>query len=294
MKHSRGFTLVELLVVIAIIAVLIGLLLPAVQKVREAAARRKCQNNLRQLGMAVQNYHSAHQKLAPGCSYLNGASPQPHMSWLARLLPYVEREAQWLEALDAYQQNSFFETPPHFPGLERVVPTFVCPVDERAEAAHNFVVFSVAFTSYNGVWGTDHTQRDGVLFLDSKVRLTDIRDGTSNTLMIGERPPSSDFNLGWWYAGWGQSKDGSTEMILGVREVNDHPRYKGSCPHGPYHYGPGRDDNVCDLFHFWSLHPGGANFAFCDGSVRFLTYDADSIMPALATRAGGEIVTVPD
>lgn len=291
--RRTAFTLIELLVVIAIIAVLLGLLLPAVQRVRAAAARTKCTNNLKQLALAQHNYHAAQQKLPPGCSYLNGASPQPHMSWLTRLLPFLERETQWTEALQAFKQNSFFETPPHFASLERIVPTFVCPLDERAQSARDLVLFRVAFTSYLGVWGTDHTKRDGVLYLDSKVRLTDIRDGSSSTLMIGERPPSSDYSLGWWYAGWGQSKDGSTEMLLGARELNDHPRYQTNCPRGPYSFTQGSDRNVCDLFHFWSYHSGGANFAFADGSVRFLNYDSDPVFTALATRSGGEIVTAP-
>lgn len=291
-RVRSAFTVIELLVVIAIVAILMGLLLSAVQRVRAAAVRTKCANNLKQLGLALHNGHDAQRRLPPGCSYENGASPQPHMSWLARMLPYVEQEAMWRESLQAYSQNTFFETPPHFPILKRVVPTFVCPSDNRSEAPWDFIVFQVAFTDYLGVWGTDHTQRDGVLYLDSRVRLTDITDGTSNTLMIGERPPSADNKLGWWYAGWGQSKDGSAEMLLGVRELNDHPRYT-DCSHGPYHFTAGKPTNNCDLFHFWSYHPGGANFAFADGSVRFLSYSADSVFPALSTRAGGEVVQIP-
>jgi prepilin-type processing-associated H-X9-DG protein len=82
-------------------------------------------------------------------------------------------------------------------------------------------------------------------------------------------------------------------MILGVTERNDGPMYRG-CPRGPYSFSPGQPGNQCDAFHFWSLHTGGANFLFADGSVHFLTYSAGPIMPALATRGGGEAVTVPD
>ena len=112
--------------------------------------------------------------------------------------------------------------------------------------------------------------------------------------MIGERPPSADERFGWWYAGTGQDRDGSADMILGVREKRGSDFSLRSCPPGPYEFGPGRLDNQCDALHFWSLHPGGAHFAFCDESVRFLTYSADPILPALATRAGGETVAVPD
>jgi prepilin-type processing-associated H-X9-DG protein len=98
--------------------------------------------------------------------------------------------------------------------------------------------------------------------------------------------------FGWWYAGHGQQVgSGSGDMVLGVREIKViHLR---GCPIGPYSFGPGRLDNMCDLFHFWSLHSGGGYFLFADGSVRFLGYDANPILPALASRAGGEVVELP-
>jgi prepilin-type processing-associated H-X9-DG protein len=279
--------------VIAIIAVLLGILIPAVQQVRSAAGRLKCAQNLRQLGLALQNYHDTYKSLPPGCSYLSGKSPQPHMSWLTRLLPFVEQDALWRQSLRAFEQDSFFETPPHFPICERVMPAFVCPSDPRSQQAEEFPEFTVAFTDYLGVWGTDRRHRDGVLFIDSQVRFVDVKDGTSNTLMVGERPPSADGHLGWWYAGWGQLKDGSAEALLGVAEWNDGPFYR-QCPRGPYSYGPGRLGNQCDTFHFWSLHPGGSNFLFCDSSIHFIPYSAAPIMSALASRAGGETVSVPN
>jgi len=214
------------------------------------------------------------------------------MSWLTRLLPLVEEDGLWRQALGAFQQDKFFETPPHFPICGRVVSIYVCPMDPKTQQPQVFTDFSMGFTDYLGVWGTSHRQNDGVLFLDSQVRIAEITDGTANTLMVGERPPSADGVLGWWYAGWGQTKDGSAEMILSVAELNDGPLYRG-CPRGPYSYSPGQLNYQCDAFHFWSLHPGnGANFLFCDGSVRFIPYSAAPLMPALATRAGGEVVSL--
>ena len=99
--------------------------------------------------------------------------------------------------------------------------------------------------------------------------------------------------LGWWYAGWGQAQSGSVDIVLGVSEVNSGDGFLGAaanCWRGPYFFSPGSVQNMCDPFHFWSLHPGGANFLFCDGSIRFLAYAQAPIMSALATRAGGEVV----
>jgi type II secretory pathway pseudopilin PulG len=209
----------ELLVVIAIVAVLIGILVPAVQKIRAAAQRTVCTNNLKQVGLALHQYHGAHGVLPPGCSFQNGADPFLHMGWLTRLMPYLEQDALWQQAVSAFGRERFFETPPHFPILGQVVRTFICPSDDRNQAAWDYGVFQVAFTDYLGVEGTNLRLRDGVLFTDSRVRLTDITDGTSRTLGAGERPPSAGHSLGWWYAGWGQEQTGSAESILGVREL---------------------------------------------------------------------------
>jgi prepilin-type processing-associated H-X9-DG protein len=171
---------------------------------------------------------------------------------------------------------------------------FLCPSDGRIRRSQPVGLdrAEVAFTSYLGAEGTDVSRADGVLYLDSRVRLGDITDGTSNTLLAGERPPSANLNFGWWYAGWGQNKTGSAEMVLGVRELSVHPSLL-HCPPGSNKYQAGRTSQMCDTLHFWSLHIGGAHFAFADGSVRYLAYSADPLMPALATRAGSEAVELP-
>jgi prepilin-type processing-associated H-X9-DG protein len=215
------------------------------------------------------------------------------MSWMTRLLPYLEQEALWQQALHAFTREKFFVKPPHLPILGRPMPAFSCPSDSRTLRSSDSDALVVAFTSYLGVAGRDSARYDGLFYLDSRLGFADVPDGLSNTLAVGERPPSGDQRLGWWYAGWGQSKDGSADLLLGVRERNVAVEYR-SCSPGPYHFVRGRVENNCDAFHFWSLHYGGANFLFADGSARFLAYTADPLLPGLATRAGGELVPQPD
>jgi prepilin-type processing-associated H-X9-DG protein len=216
------------------------------------------------------------------------------MTWLTRLLPYLEQEPLWQAAVAAYRvEPRPYVNPPHV-GFALPVRVFSCPADGRTlSAQETHRGRRAALTSYVGVLGTDYSLTDGVLFRDSRVRLADIRDGASNTLAAGERPPSADFWYGWWYTGFGQIGTGSADILLGVREKNRGGAYVYQCAPGPYHFQPGRLDEQCDLFHFWSLHSGGAHFLFADGSVRFLSYQGDSVLPALATRAGGETVAIP-
>ncbi len=289
--RRHGFTLIEFLVVTGIIAVLLALTLAGVQRVRMVAARTVCADNTRQLALGLQNYHSTHGRFPPG---IRGAKDRyPFMAWSARLLPYLEQSAAWAEAVEDYKRQPSFTSPVPHRNLARPLPVFLCPADGRKVGTTEEGT-TAAFTFYLGVSASFSQQRDGVLFRDSDVRLADVTDGTSHTLILGERPPSADAYFGWWYAGIGQDQlDGSADSVMAVRELNRTFRAP-TCPHGPYHFGPGSPDDPCDTFHFWSLHPRGAHFAFADGSVRFLRYDADPILPALATRAGGEAVALPD
>ncbi len=178
-----------------------------------------------------------------------------------------------------------------------VVPVVTCPADPRVSDVQTArrEQLQVGLTSYLGVEGKDVYTLDGVLFRDSRIRRTDITDGVTQTLLIGERPPSADFQFGWWYAGAGQFFTGSADMVLGVEKPNLPLVTTGSCAPGVYRFGPGRIDNQCDMFHFWSPHRGGAFFSlYADGSTHFLSYSAAPILPALASRAGGEVVSDPD
>ena len=128
-------------------------------------------------------------------------------------------------------------------------------------------------------------------------RLAEITDGTSNTLLVGERPPGHSLDFGWAFAASGQDGEGTLDSTLGVNEVNLHtsgiPEID-ACPSGPYFFSPGRIDNPCDQFHYYSLHSGGANFLFADGSVHFLSYGvSNDVMRAMATMYGGEVVDLP-
>lgn len=297
-RTRNGFSLIEILVVIAIMAVLIGLLLSAVQKVRAAAARMSCQNNLKQISLTFHNYHDTNNNLPIGHRSLFQADRKPFTGWTLDLLPYLEgsNNSLYSQAMADFRTQPLSFTPPHR-HLSTVYKTYTCPSDPRVSTSQTSTLTKtvVAFTSYLGVSGKDYKSKDGVLIQDARFNLLSITDGTSNTLMIGERPPSVDFQYGWWYAGVGQLLSGSADLILGVREQNLLPVASGSkCGPGAYPFTDSRLDDPCGMFHFWSPHPGGANFVLADGSVHFLTYSANSVLPALASRAGGEAVALPD
>lgn len=293
-RVCSGFTLVELLVVLAVIAVLLGLIVAGVQGVRASAQRTICANNLKPIGLALHQYHEVHKRFPPGVSVQNGNEQYLYMAWCARLLPYLDQQALWVATEKAYkQEKQFFVNPPHV-GFVTVLPVFSCPSDPRTLDVGKYLGDKdVAFLSYLGVQGLRRLRPTGVLYRDSRIRIADITDGTSSTLAVGERPPSADGLFGWWYGGTGPDGGGTADSVLGVRELNM-AGPTGWCPTGPFHFGPGRLDNQCDMYHFWSPHSGGGHFLFCDGSARFLAYSADAVMPGLASRAGREHVSIPD
>lgn len=286
-----AFTLVELLAVIAIIGILIGLLFPAIQAVRESARRTQCSNRLRQISLGLHNFHSTHRHLPSGIRSSDHET-QPSLSWLAILLPYVEQQNIWEESnrLLAANPNPFANNIHRHP-----IKSYACPSDPSAGKVHwTHENRLVATTNFLGVNGTNWQNEDGVFYLESQTRFSEISDGLAYTLMIGERPPSSDFWYGWWYAGAGQLGTGSVDSVLGINEtkaptVDGEITYLEQCSNGPHHFKRGSSNQQCDAFHFWSHHPNGGHFALCDGSTQFMNYSLSNvILSAMATRAGSE------
>ena len=290
----RAVTLVEVLTALTVVGTLFALSASAVQRVRLAAARVACANTLRQLAIAHHGHQAGAGRLPAGT--VVQSAPYPHLGWVPPLLQHLDQSPLWDRTAADYRDQPHFHFPRPHALLSHPLRAAACPADARVGQPQQYLGLTVGLSSYLGVAGRDQFARDGVLYADSATALTAVPDGTSSTLLVGERPPSPDFQFGWWYAGIGQSHSGSLDHTLGVAERNtdDGRPTIARCFAGPYRFGPGRLDNPCDAFHFWSLHPGGANFAFCDGSVRFLPYSADAVLSALATRAGGETVALPD
>ena len=360
--HRVGFTLIELLVVIAIIAVLIGLLLPAVQKVRDAAGRIQCGNNLHQIGIALHSYHDSNNHFPWGLKNTKLATPGTDykyrwLSWMAMILPQIEQDALWqqtdkLERVGSTPApcNSFLSSyrysypwdlctdgTQRYQALATPMRVYNCPADSRTasavpstgeedDEAGAAVTLQVAFTDYLGINGVDlrawstspngQADQPGVLLGTNQynwttgsrqrtlsslgTRIGDITDGTSNTLLVGERPPTGpkgSMVWGWWFAGPGQGRTGSLDVLLGVNEINLQtsgiPDFD-NCPVGPYQFKAGQITEPCDSFHYWSLHSGGANFLYADASVHFLSYTvAQDVLTSMSTKQGGEIVQIP-
>jgi len=281
-RSRSAFTLIELLVVIAIIAILIGLLLPAVQKVREAAARMQCQNNLKQIGLALHNYHDSYEKFPTANSAVN-------CSALTLLLPFIEQD----NIRRVYDINLAPTAAPNNTVTMLPVKIYICPsmIPPPAPPA----AYSSHYASYAACIGKQYafgpaTADDGILvryLTNSGVRMTDITDGTSSTLVFGEMGYQLKdylFSSGT-YAG--QVRGGNTSWAFG---------YAG--------YGFGSTLNRLNLktfaptlrdggfTAFRSDHTGGANFLYGDGSIRFMRDGIDlRIYQALSTRSTGEVIS---
>jgi prepilin-type N-terminal cleavage/methylation domain-containing protein/prepilin-type processing-associated H-X9-DG protein len=302
----KAFTLIELLVVIAVIGVLLGLLLPAVQKVRETAARSQCSNNLKQIGLALHGFHDVCQGMPPGylanMPYVDGATDtSPGWSWASFILPYIEQN-------NLYQQFNTSLPVERFSAIQSRVKVYVCPSDPAPLGAFPIVdafgatLAQASPSSYAACCGGDESDVTapnglGVFYRNSRTRITDITDGTSQTFMIGEKA-WTNVQITWSGAindavarrgplnpcpGNGTASFPAPALVLSHSHLNNPTTDTDS----------GLDD-------FSSRHTGGSNFLFADGSVHFIrgipgdnpdgSYTQDSLaFQALGTRANGEV-----
>jgi prepilin-type N-terminal cleavage/methylation domain-containing protein/prepilin-type processing-associated H-X9-DG protein len=307
-ESCKAFTLIELLVVIAIISLLMGLLLPAVQKVRAAANRIQCVNNLKQIGLACHNHHDALGSLPAGysaqLSYVDGATDTfPGWGWGAMLLPFLEQD----NLFKSINFNASLVSPDNATAVRAMVKIYQCPADQTPTAAFALPdsfgnpVIAAAPSSYAACVGGDETDVEaatglGVFYRNSRTRLTDITDGASNTLMIGERAWSNAQGIWAGAVPNGVLKRGKTNPNPGTAQAFI-PASGLVLAHS--HLNNALTDTDGGLDDFSSNHIGGSNFVFADGSVHFIRnipsdtatgYTADSIaFQALGTIAGGEI-----
>lgn len=286
--RRKAFTLVELLIVIAISAALVGLLLPAVQSVREAARTSTCKNNLRQCGVALHNYESINRQLPPGYQYVS--TPEGNglgFSWGALILPFVAEAALYGEFR--------FDLPLHDPAnlipREKHLPVFLCPTDPISP--NGFVEMGderYAMACYVGNFGPpdlDETQekRDGVFSRNSRTKLKEITDGLSSTYMLGERQ-----NGPFRHAGvHGHHFEYETAWAGAIRDVDD-----PTDDHGHmvlFQSGHPPNDPDSDDRDVSSAHRGFAQFVMCDGAIRAVQETIDpAAYLAFSTRGGGEVV----
>jgi prepilin-type N-terminal cleavage/methylation domain-containing protein/prepilin-type processing-associated H-X9-DG protein len=251
---DRGFTLVELLVVIAIIGVLVALLLPAVQAARESARRTKCQNNLRQFGLAAHSFHDVNQQF-PNGYHLLLTHPNGDWGWGIRLLHYIEQAGLY----SALSPGDFMGDIPVVTALTQTkLPLFLCPTDPTKEININARNYAKSNYAISALIAPAHNQLTGNW---PKIRIATITDGTSNTFLVGER----------------DMKKGLAAVYIGrIANITDAMAYgRADLPlNTPY---AGGSDPNCTRHAWTSLHTGGgANFTFCDGSVRFVSEQIES------------------
>ena len=259
-RRRRGLTLVELLVVMAIVGLLLGLLLPALGALRQAARRLQCQSNLHQLGIGLHAYHTVRGSFPAGGVEWRppGNTTKRQLAWSAFLLPFLDQQSLFA-SLDLSEP---FDSPRNAAGAARIVPVYVCPASLRGAR----LVEGRGPCDYGGIYGERITSPNdppkGTMLYDDPVSLRDVSDGASKTLIVAE---DSRFDDGQWING---------------RNIFDQAFAINAAP-------PFEND-------IRSEHGAGANGLLCDGSVRFLPETTNlKVLAALCTRAGGEAILDP-
>ena len=260
----QGFTLIELLVVIAIIAILIALLLPAVQQAREAARRTQCRNHLKQLALALHNYHDTHGVLPSGYIVETG------WGWGTMVLPPMDQGQLFNELAPSGPMSLTDDARLRL--VRMPLAAFRCPSDSQPELNEKSkpnvgAKKEIAIANYIGIMGSTLSDPvgNGTMYQSSRIRLADVIDGTSNTFLLGERDYYNHRGSIWA----GSTNHPDTNRNFVISETSE--LLKINAPH----------ENA-----FGSLHSSGAHFAMCDGSVQFVSesiHSADGAGPALGT-----------
>ncbi len=296
LRHWRGFTLIELLVVIAIIAILIALLLPAVQQAREAARRTQCKNNLKQIALAIHNYHDVYNCFPIGHQYHgvvgngtanNGNNRNPGWAWSAAILPFIDQAPQY--NMIVFEHNVRCVDSPNNEVILLSYPSQKCPSDVINETININVggtSYPWATTSYAACGGSFHGSststngpRSNGIFHRQRAqipirRMRDVTDGTSNTFLICEAAGKNNNNRKRWYAAFnGTGRSGNTSRVITEGYMQMNP--------------PSTSANAEKNRAAGSLHVGGAQFALADGSVRFVSENIQHTGRGIRNALGG-------
>jgi prepilin-type processing-associated H-X9-DG protein len=282
-RRRFGFGLIELFVVIGLIAVLLALLLPAVQAAREAARMTQCRNHLHQIGLALQSYHASMGVFPSSVVGTSGNAAANHLlhTWMTLILPYADEATLF----NAYNFSVRFNQPANATVVSRTVEQFLCP----SALNSSLVVSGFAINNYAANGGTQPSIFDGFMFPSSSIAMRDMVDGTSRTLAVGEMIHET---LGWARGADGSRGGGGSGCSNGfARGVVRWWKCCAPCAKPGIHPDISTCNNSCERrFQFNSTHAGGSFFAFADGHVQFLSTNLDVMtLRALMTRAGHEL-----
>ncbi len=302
----RAFTLVELLVVIAIIAVLIAMMLPAVQASRETARRAECSNNLAHLVLAAQHYQQAHEVYPPGVidekGPIHSIAQGKHQGWAIQLLPYIDE----LPVYKHVDSSASVYADADATARKLKISMLECPSDVGVDLPYGISSYAGC---HHDVEAPIDADNHGVFFLNSRLRNEDISDGISHTLFVGEKLAEKS-DLGWMSGTRATLRNTGTPLNTGLQSImtanSGQPRGDnagsedtGAAPASEKSNAAGStaapsSDPTLHVGGFGSCHPTGVNFAFGDGSVRFVPeLISQDVLEKLGNRADGELLDAP-